>query len=136
MQAKVTGLCKVRWRGFMYIVKHPFKKDKILFSPTILLVKSFQMICSNLGLNFRWTLPLILHQKLCCWPHTAPVLPRHFIGTARYVNSKFKFFIYICYIYYIHYNDMLTYKSSVAKFCLWTTYICKLQISHKGPIRL
>ena len=57
LQAKVTGLCQVRWRGFMWILKWPFK-TKILFSPTLLLVKSFWMMYSNICLSFCWTLPL------------------------------------------------------------------------------
>ena len=42
----------------MYIVSWPFKKVKILFLGVHLLEKSFQMVNSNLGLIFRWTLPL------------------------------------------------------------------------------
>ena len=39
-------------------MKWPFKKVKILFLADHLLDKTFQMMYSNLGLSFRWTLPL------------------------------------------------------------------------------
>jgi len=39
-------------------VNWPFKKVQILFSADHLLDKTFQMMYSNLGLSFRWTLSL------------------------------------------------------------------------------
>ena len=42
----------------MYIVKWPFNKQKFKYSAVHLLEKSFRMMYSNIGLSFRWTLPL------------------------------------------------------------------------------
>ena len=42
----------------MLIVKWPFNKQKFKYSAVHLLEKSFRMMYSNIGLSFRWTLPL------------------------------------------------------------------------------
>ena len=57
-------------KGFLKIVKCPFHKIKILCTAKIGIEKSFRLMYSNIGLSFRWTLPL---RKLCvvrgCWIH-------------------------------------------------------------------
>ena len=66
---KVYSICRQKLMAWdrtaegvlcMQIVSWPFKKVKHLFSADHLLDKSFRMMYSNLGLSFRWTLPVKL----------------------------------------------------------------------------